>query len=85
MVAGLVHVREGSRAVHMIEFARLILWWSLHAMLWGSEIIGAALLLGWLYYVVVLEPRIRRKKQTMPAAESDQSAPQPNDHSAPQR
>lgn len=53
-------------------------------MLWGSEIIGAALLLGWLYYVVVLEPRIRRKKQTMPAAESDQSAPQPN-HSAPQR
>jgi hypothetical protein len=69
----------------MIEFARLILWWSLHVMLWGSEIIGAALLLGWLYYVAVLEPRIRRKKQTMSAAESGQSGPQPNDHSAPQR
>jgi hypothetical protein len=61
----------------MIEFARLILWWSLHVLLWGSEIIGAALLLAWLYYVVVLEPRIRRKKQSMPAAQSD-------NHSAPQ-
>jgi hypothetical protein len=59
----------------MIEFARLMLWWSLHAVLWGSEIIGATLLLGWLYYVVVLEPRIRRKKQSMPAAETDRSAP----------
>ena len=70
----------------MIELARLMLWWTLHTMLWGSEIIGATLLLAWLYYVVVLEPRIRRKKgQTMPAAQSGQSAPQPNDHGAPQR
>jgi hypothetical protein len=69
----------------MIEFARLILWWSLHAMLWGSEIIGATLLLGWLYYVVVLEPRIRRRKQAISAAESGQSAPPPNDRSASQR
>jgi flagellar biosynthesis/type III secretory pathway M-ring protein FliF/YscJ len=68
----------------MIEFARLILWWSLHAALWGTEIIGAALLLAWLYYVVILEPRIRRRKQAMPAAQSDQSAPQPTDHSASQ-
>ncbi len=68
----------------MIEFARLILWWSLHVMLWGSEIIGATLLLGWLYYVVVLEPRIRRKKQAVPATESNLSAPQSNDHSASQ-
>jgi peptidoglycan/LPS O-acetylase OafA/YrhL len=65
----------------MIEFARLILGWTLHAILWGSEIIGAALLLAWLYYVVVLEPRIRRKKQT---AEPGQSAPQANERSAPQ-
>ena len=57
----------------MIEFARLILWWILHTALWGSEIVGAVLLLAWLYYVVVLEPRIRRKKQALPAA-------QPTDH-----
>ena len=70
----------------MIELARLMLWWTLHTMLWGSEIIGATLLLAWLYYVVVLEPRIRRKKaQTMPAAQSGQSAPQPNDQSSSQR
>ena len=54
----------------MIEIARIILWWCLNALLWGSELIGATLLLAWLYYVIVLEPRIRRKKQTNPAASS---------------
>jgi hypothetical protein len=34
------------------------------ALLRGSESIAAALLLAWLYYVIALEPRIRRKKQT---------------------
>jgi hypothetical protein len=52
----------------MIEIARVILRWGLHILMWGSELIGAALLLGWLYYVVVLEPRIRSKKLTKPGA-----------------
>jgi hypothetical protein len=59
----------------MIEIARVILWGILHALLWGSELIAAALLLAWLYYVIALEPRIRRKKLTMPAAGSNQPAP----------
>jgi len=52
----------------MIEIARETLRWGLHILMWGSELIGAALLLGWLYYVVVLEPRIRSKKLTKPDA-----------------
>jgi flagellar biosynthesis/type III secretory pathway M-ring protein FliF/YscJ len=59
----------------MIEIARVILWWILHALLWGSEFILVALLMAWLYYVIVIEPRIRRKKQTIPVAETDQAAP----------
>ena len=55
----------------MIEIARVILRWSLHILMWGSELIGAALLLGWLYYVAVLEPRIRSNKQTKPVQNSD--------------
>jgi hypothetical protein len=58
----------------MIEIARVILYWIRHALLWGSEIIAAALLSAWLYYVIALQPRIRRKKQTMPAAGSNQAA-----------
>jgi hypothetical protein len=58
----------------MIEIARVILWWILHALLWGSEFIVVALLMAWLYYVIVLEPRIRRKKQTALAAEPDRPA-----------
>jgi len=57
----------------MIEIARVILWWILHALLWGSEFILVALLIAWLYYVIVIEPRIRRKKQTL-VAETDQPA-----------
>jgi len=67
----------------MIEIARVILWWILHALLWGSEFIVVALLMAWLYYVIVLEPRIRRKKQTAPAAETDQPAPPSTDHGSP--
>jgi len=52
----------------MIEIARVILWWILHALLWGSEFILVALLIAWLYYVIVIEPRIRRKKETMTVA-----------------
>ena len=55
----------------MIEIIQATLYWILHAMLWGSELIAAALLLAWLYYVIVLEPRIRRKKQTMQTARSE--------------
>lgn len=54
----------------MIEIARIILWGILHALLWGSELIAVALLLAWLYYVIALEPRISRKKQTTPVANS---------------
>jgi hypothetical protein len=64
----------------MIEIARVILWWTFHALLWGSELIGAALLLAWLYYVIALEPRIRRKKPTMPAAGWNEPAPPSTDH-----
>jgi hypothetical protein len=64
----------------MIESARIILWWILHALLWGSEAIAAALLLAWLYYVIALEPRIRRKKQNRPGAGSNQPAPPSTDH-----
>jgi hypothetical protein len=64
----------------MIEFARVILWWILHALLWGSEFIVVALLVAWLYYVMVLEPRIRRKKQFAPPAETDQPTPPSTDH-----
>ena len=67
----------------MMEIARVILWWIFHALLWGSESIAAALLLAWLYYVIDLEPRIRRKKQTMPAAGSNQPAPPSTDHREP--
>ena len=59
----------------MSEIVRVILWWILHALLWGSEFILVALLMAWLYYVIVIEPRIRRKKQTIPVAETDQPAP----------
>ena len=59
----------------MLEIARVMLWWVLHALLWGSEFIVVALLMTWLYYVIVLEPRIRRKKQAMPVTEADQPAP----------
>ena len=63
----------------MIEIARVILWWVLHALLWGSEFIVVALLMAWLYYVIVLEPRLRRKKQTAPAPETGQPVPPSTD------
>jgi hypothetical protein len=69
----------------MIEIARVILRLILHALLWGSESIAAALLLAWLYYVIALEPRIRRKKQTTLAAGSNQPAPLSIDHREAQR
>jgi len=70
-------------SVHMIEIARIILRGLLHALLWGSELIAASLLLAWLYYVIALEPRIRRQKKTMPAAGSNQPTPPPTDHREP--
>ena len=68
----------------MIEIARVILWWILHALLWGSEFILVALLMAWLYYVIVIEPRVRRKKQTIPVAETDQPAPTTAGHHMPE-
>jgi hypothetical protein len=68
----------------MIEIARVILWWILHALLWGSEFILVALLMAWLYYVIVIEPRIRRKKQTIPVTETDQPAPTTAGHHMPE-
>jgi hypothetical protein len=53
----------------MIEIVR----WSLHVLLWASEFIVGALLLAWLYYMIAIEPRIRRKGQTKPNAGSDQT------------
>jgi len=67
----------------MIEIARGILWWSLHTLLWGSELIAAALLLAWLYYLIAIAPRIRRKKQTGPAAGSSQPGPPSADRREP--
>jgi hypothetical protein len=67
----------------MIEIGRVILWWILHALLWGSELIAAALLLAWVYYVTALEPCIRRKKQAMPAAGSNLPVPPSTDHREP--
>jgi len=67
----------------MIEIARVILWWVLHALLWGSEVTVVALLMAWAYYMIILEPRIRRKKQTMPAAETNLPAPPSTDHRDP--
>jgi hypothetical protein len=62
--------QQSAGSVHMIEIIQAILYWILHAMLWGSELIAAALLLAWLYYVIVLEPRIRRKKQQAAGSKS---------------
>jgi hypothetical protein len=67
--------QQSAGSVHMIEIIQAIFYWILHAMLWGSELIAAALLLAWLYYVIVLEPRIRRKKQQAAGSKSaEQSA-----------